>query len=106
MSNHDNENLWGTTNTTREGSTGVPAQPAPAHDPVNRPAHYTQGNIECIDAIEAALGLEGAIAFCKGNVIKYAWRADTKGTPAQDMRKVVWYANKAADLIDRRKASR
>lgn len=29
------------------------------HDPVNHPAHYTTGDIECIDAIMAALGLMG-----------------------------------------------
>ena len=26
------------------------------HDPVNHPSHYTSGDIECIDAIRAALG--------------------------------------------------
>ena len=33
------------------------------HDPVNKPSHYTQGEIECIDAIEAALGPEGFQGF-------------------------------------------
>ena len=26
------------------------------NDPVNHPAHYTKGEIECIDAIKAATG--------------------------------------------------
>ena len=34
-------------------------------DMVNNPTHYTHGAIECIDAIEAALGPEGFIAFLR-----------------------------------------
>ncbi len=44
-------------------------------DPVHAPSHYTQdGDIECIDAIRAALGRDGFIAFCRGNILKYLWR--------------------------------
>jgi hypothetical protein len=67
------------------------------NDPVNHPSHYTEGGIECIDAIAAALGPVGFVAFCRGNVIKYAWRADKKGKPTQDMEKADWYAKKAAE---------
>ena len=38
-------------------------------DPVNHPAHYTQGSVECIDAIESALGPDGFVAFLRGQVI-------------------------------------
>ena len=72
----------------------------PMHDPVSRPSHYTGGGIECIDAIEAAFGHEGAADFCRGNVIKYAWRAASKGG-ADDMRKAAWYSSKAAELMDK-----
>lgn len=41
------------------------------YDEVNHPSHYTNGDIECIDAIRAALGKEGFIAYCRGNAIKY-----------------------------------
>jgi hypothetical protein len=41
------------------------------NDNVNRPKHYTQGKVECIDAIESAtMGLVGIIAVCVANVIK------------------------------------
>ena len=41
-------------------------------DNVNHPSHYTQGAIECIDAIkEATKGLFGIEAVCTGNIIKY-----------------------------------
>lgn len=40
---------------------------------------YAHGDIECIDAIRAALTPEEFIGFCKGNVIKYVWRERHKG---------------------------
>jgi hypothetical protein len=62
-------------------------------DPIN-PAHYRQGQVECIDAIQAALGDDGFRAYCKGQVIKYVWRAEHKGNPAQDLAKAAWYLNR------------
>ena len=46
---------------------------------INSPSHYTQGDIECIDAIEASMSREQFIGFLKGNEMKYNWRFDTKG---------------------------
>ncbi len=63
-------------------------------DPVKSPDHYTAGEIECIDAIRSALGREGFRAFCQGNVIKYAWRAQHKGRE-EDFKKAVWYSRMA-----------
>lgn len=40
---------------------------------------YKHGNVECIDAIKAALTAEEFRGFCKGNVIKYIWREKYKG---------------------------
>ena len=69
--------------------------PAPEpHDAVNHPSHYTQGGIECIDAIKAATtGLEGIEAVCTANVIKYTWRWKGKNG-AEDLRKAEWYLNR------------
>ena len=61
------------------------------HDPVNHPSHYTQGGVECIEAIEAALGPQGFIAFLRGQVIKYNWRLGKKDLPVQDAKKALWY---------------
>jgi hypothetical protein len=59
-------------------------------DPVNHPAHYTQGGIECIEAIQAALTPEEFRGYCKGNVLKYVWREKHKqGT--ESLRKANWY---------------
>jgi hypothetical protein len=67
------------------------------HDPVHRPSHYTSGAVECIDAIEAALGPEGFIAFLRGQVIKYNWRLGRKDAPPQDAGKAKWYMDKLAE---------
>ena len=65
-------------------------------DPVNHPTHYTSGEIECIDALRAALTPEEFRGFCKGNVIKYSWREKIKGGD-QDLKKAVSYASKAVE---------
>ena len=67
-------------------------------DMVNHPPHYTQSDIECIDAIRAALGPEGFAAFCRGNVIKYNFRCDHKGG-LQDVEKAGWYLKKLIDTM-------
>jgi hypothetical protein len=67
-------------------------------DIVNHPKHYTQGNIECIDAIESAVStLSGIDAVCTANVIKYVWRWKHKNG-SQDLRKAQFYLNKLIDL--------
>ena len=61
------------------------------HDAVNHPAHYTQGGIECIDALKAAtVGLIGIEAVCTANAIKYLWRWKHKNG-VQDIDKAIWY---------------
>ena len=69
-------------------------------DPVNNPSHYTSGQIECIDAIREALGLDGFVTYCRGNAIKYAWRAGKKDVLAQDLRKAAWYLSRAAQELE------
>ena len=48
-------------------------------DPVNKPVHYNQAGIECIDAIEAMTeNMSGSIAPHAANVLKYMWRCEYK----------------------------
>lgn len=61
------------------------------HEAVNRPAHYNQGEVECIDAMRAAFGDEAVSQHCLCNAFKYLWRADHKGKKRQDLEKAVWY---------------
>lgn len=66
-------------------------------DPVNRPAHYTSGGIECIDAIRASMTPEEFKGFLKGNAMKYLWRYRLKGNPAQDLEKAGWYLSRLTE---------
>jgi len=70
-------------------------------DTVNHPSHYTQGKIECIDAMREALGLEGFVAHCRACAIKYSWRAGLKDDTAQDLRKGAFYLTRAAQEIEK-----
>ena len=62
-------------------------------DNVNHPDHYTRGKVECIDAIEAALGDEAFVGYCSGNVLKYVWRHRDKGG-VEDLKKARWYLDR------------
>ena len=63
-------------------------------DNVNHPSHYTQGGVECIDALQAAtVNLQGIEAVCTANAIKYLWRWKQKNGE-EDLKKAQWYINK------------
>ena len=63
-------------------------------DLVNKPPHYNNSKIECIEAIEAATG-EGYEYYLQGNILKYLWRYRHKNG-VEDLKKAQWYLN---DLI-------
>lgn len=67
-----------------------------AKDMVNQPSHYNYGEIECIDAIKGMLGEEGFKAYCRGNAMKYTWRAGLKFDEVEDLKKASWYNRMAA----------
>ena len=63
-------------------------------DKVNHPSHYTNGKVECIDALEAATtGLVGIEAVCTANAIKYLWRWKYKNG-VEDLKKAKWYIDR------------
>ena len=70
-------------------------------DPVNRPSHYTDGGIECIDAIKASMSTEAFLGFLKGNVQKYMWRYEKKVAPVEDLKKAQWYLSKLIEEQER-----
>ena len=67
---------------------------ATKNDNVNHPSHYTQGGIECIDAIKASMTFHEFFGYLKGNVIKYLWRYRMKGRAKEDLQKAKWYLNR------------
>lgn len=71
------------------------------NDPVNHPAHYTSGKIECIDFIT-----DKKLNFARGNAVKYIVRAGMKD-PAkeiEDLRKAVFYINYEIKCLEENQA--
>ena len=60
-------------------------------DNVNRPEHYNNGGMECIEAIQGMLTHDEYIGYLRGNALKYNWRCRYKGKPIEDLRKARWY---------------
>ncbi|GAB3550263.1 DUF3310 domain-containing protein [Spirosoma fluminis] len=67
------------------------------NDPVNRPSHYTDGNIEVIDFIE-----DKKLGFCLGNTVKYISRAGKKDPTKtiEDLKKARWYLDREIARIE------
>ncbi len=69
---------------------------------VNHPTHYQPidgGTVECIDAIQSALGQYQYIGFLRGQIMKYAWRLGKKDLSSQDAKKLAWYAGKLTEAL-------
>lgn len=81
---------------------GVRRKEGPMTDMVNSPPHYKQGDIECIEAIEAALTPEEFRGYCKGNALKYIWREQHKGK-TEDVKKAAWYLDRLRAAEEKRR---
>ena len=75
---------------TQPAQTVPPSPNTQDHDPVNAPAHYRQGDIECLDAIKASMPREQFLGYLKGNEMKYVWRYQHKGG-IEDLKKANFY---------------
>ena len=71
--------------------------PVIQEDAVNHPSHYTDGGIECIEAIESALTNEEYRGYLKGNIQKYVWRERHKGG-TESLKKARWYLDRLIQL--------
>lgn len=70
------------------------------YDSVERPNHYNQGNVECIDAIESAVAtLSGYEGYLIGNAIKYLWRWKIKNGK-EDLLKARWHLEKLIQKLE------
>ena len=77
-----------------ENAEGECCSKEPNVDMVNHPSHYTQGGIECIDALKAAtVSKTGIEAVCTANAIKYLWRYEEK-IGIEDVKKARWYIDR------------
>jgi hypothetical protein len=59
------------------------------HDAIEHPSHYTghPSGVECIQITEH-------MNFCRGNAVKYIWRAGEKGDEIEDLKKARWYIDR------------
>lgn len=70
-------------------------------DNVTHPSHYTQGKVECIDAIEAAVtGLTGIDAVYTAQCTKYLWRWKRKNG-LEDLLKARWYLDRLIEMTEK-----
>lgn len=69
-----------------------------ADDAVNHPKHYTEGTIECIDAMIETQGVDAVMNYCICNAFKYLWRHRNKGG-VEDIKKSHWYLEKYLELL-------
>ena len=72
-----------------------------SNDMVNHPPHYTQGKIECIDAMEASMDPVEFAGFLKGQVIKYIWRFEKKWNAVEDLKKASFYLERLIGYMER-----
>lgn len=77
----------------------VDGRPDLQEDKVNHPSHYTDGGIECIDAIEAQLSDEEFDGYLRGNCVKYLWRWKNKGG-VEDLKKCRWYLDRLIQFAE------
>ncbi len=75
----------------------TPKKPALEPDNVNHPSHYETGKFECIDVMTETQGKDAVYEFCVCNAFKYLYRHRRKNN-AEDIKKAIWYLNKALEL--------
>ena len=70
-------------------------------DMVNHPAHYTAGNVECIDALESmSVGYQDTVqAALAWQVVKYIWRSPLKRKQLEDLQKAQFYLNRLIERV-------
>ena len=78
-------------NAWKNWANSVPSQENKV-DNVNKPPHYNQAGVECIEAIQAATD-NGFEYYLQGNIIKYLWRYRYKNG-VEDLKKAQWYLTK------------
>ena len=63
-------------------------------DEITKPKHYTQGKVECLDAIDSMLKDSSRIDFYRTQIVKYMWRLRDKGSPLRDAQKAQFYLDR------------
>jgi hypothetical protein len=64
-------------------------------DPVEKPAGYNRGEVECVDALASMVSPEEFIATCRTTAVQYLWRFGMKDEPLRELRKARWWIEMA-----------
>lgn len=72
---------------------------SPKSEQVDHPAHYNQGGIECIAALEACSTPIEFFGWLRLTIIKYLWRVGHKDALAQEAAKAKWYQDFLANWL-------
>lgn len=70
-------------------------------DPVAKPSHYGQGEIECLTYIEDFLTVEEYIGYLRGSIAKYLHRWRYKGKPVEDLKKAEYYLDRLIKVMEK-----
>ena len=68
-------------------------------DPIHKPKHYNQGQVQAIHAIKSSMSASAFYGYLKGNVQKYLWRYELK-EGLQDLAKAQWYLNRLVSELE------
>lgn len=73
------------------------------NDPVNHPAHYTNGQVEVIDILEQSVqkAIDSKSACLQWQALKYLCRMWLKGNPLQDAQKARWYLSRLIEHLEK-----
>ena len=69
-------------------------------DEINKPKHYTQGTVECLDALDSMLEESSRIDFYRSQIDKYMWRLRDKGDPLKDAKKAQFYLGRLIEKLE------
>ena len=67
---------------------------------ITKPKHYTQGKVECLDAIDAMLEESSRIDFYRSQIVKYMWRLRDKGKSLKDVKRAQFYLGRLIEKLE------
>ena len=68
-------------------------------DEITKPKHYTQGTVECLDALDSMFEESSRIDFYRSQIVKYIWRLRDKGAPLKDVQKARFYIDRLIEKL-------
>ena len=69
-------------------------------DEITKPKHYTQGKVECLDAIDSMLEESSRSDFYRSQIVKYMWWFRDKGDPLKDAQKAQFYLGRLIEKLE------